>query len=175
MEQGKETFIAQRFQRLSNLFYLMVGLPLLCFGWVYLNLQGLSTPALFDHPVYAWFWHVPAVLLIVGLTAGAYILYRGRLKNYFSAAGKEPSLQRLENRVEVFYELSLRKYLMLTVAVLLAVLSLYLSGHKGYAAIYGILLLIFSVSRPTARGLNRDLKLNKEERLIVHEALKQLR
>ena len=170
-----ESFIAQHFQRLSNLFYLMVGLPLLAFAWVYLNLAVLNPPGFFEHPVYAWFWHVPVLLLIIGLMAGTYIRHRGHLSNYFSQADKEPQLQSLEKKVEVFYQLSLQKYLMLTGAVLLAVLSLYLSGHRGYAALYGVLLLIFSVSRPSPERFGRELKLKKEEVVEVKEELKVLR
>ena len=168
-----ESFIVQRFQRLSNLFYLMVGLPLLAFAWIYLNMATLNPPVFFEHPVYAWFWHLPVLLVMAGLTVGAYLWHRRQLKNYFSFAGKEQA--DLEEKMEVFYRVSMGKYLMLTGAVLLAVLSLYLSGHGGYTALCGVLLLIFSVSRPTPQRLGRELRLKKEEKETVKEELKQLR
>lgn len=170
-----ESFIAQMFLRLTNLFYLMVGLSLLAFGWVYLNGSAIHPAAFFEHPVYAWFWHLPVFLLIVGLTAGAWVRYRKQLKKFFSESDTSPSLYGLKEKAEVFYRISLTKYLMLTAAGLLTILSLYISGHGIYTAIFGIQVLIFSISRPGGESFARDLKLNKEERGVVREELKKLR
>lgn len=211
MEQAQSNPVARRFENLTNLFYLMVGLPLVAFIWVYLNLKQLQPLGYFADPSVRIYLHIALLALALALGLLAFLQYRKRFD------GLEPSRQesadgnvnerdadkdglhhkdaprwnslngdsqnrdsrkdvprlspQLNRKFEVFRTASMQKYLLLTASTVLVVLGYYLSAEEYYGAFYGILIVIFSVHRPTPERFMRDMRLKKEERQALREAL----
>lgn len=198
MEQAQSTFVARQFENLTNIFYLMVGLPLVAFTWVYLNLQWVQPWGYFADP--SWRVFLNAVILVLALALGvlAFIQYRKRYNGLEPQAGvssitssqsgdsqsidsrsidsrtddQELSRQ-LIRKLEVFKSAALQKYLLLTASTVLIIIGFYLSAEEFYAALYGLMIIIFSVHRPTPERFIRDMRLGKEERQALREGLRQ--
>lgn len=175
MKQTEPSPIASRFQRLSSLFYLMVGLHLVAFSWVYLNLKFWTPRYFFQSPEGAVAGHVAIVGLTIGLAVLAIVRYRQRHQEMAPFAEGKEGVEALEKKVQLFYEASLQKYVFLTGATLLVVLGFYLSLNEFYVPLYAIALILFSINQPTAERLGRDMQLKKEEREMLNEELKQLK
>lgn len=208
MEQPQSTSISRRFEDLTNLFYLMVGLPLVGFSWVYLNLKQIQPWGYFADPSLQIYLH--AALLLLGLALGvlAFVQYRKRFH------GLEPRMDELDDRVssrdgfrpgndpvsdsrsidsrsgdsrndglplsrpiirklEVFKTAAIEKYLLLTASTIIVIIGFYLSAAEFYGALYGVLIIIFSVHRPTPERFMRDMRLTKEERQALRAALNE--
>lgn len=175
MKQTEHSPIASRFQRLSSLFYLMVGLHLVAFSWVYLNLKFWTPRFFFQSPEGAVAGHVAIVGLAIVLGVLAVVRYRQRYGEMTTLAEEREGMKALEKKVQLFYEASLRKYIFFTAATLLLVLGFYLSLNEFYVPLYAIALILFSINQPTAERIGRDMQLTKEEREMLKEELKRLK
>lgn len=206
MEQPQSNPVARRFEDLTNLFYLMVGLPLVAFIWVYLNLKQLQPLGYFADPSLRIYLHIALLALALALGLLAFLQYRKRFDglepdreepagadflvrdssshsahNGDSRSGDSRSVDspdeaprlspQIIRKFELFRAASMQKYLLLTASTVLVVLGYYLSAEEYYGAFYGILIVIFSVHRPTPERFIRDMRLNKEDRRALREAL----
>lgn len=195
MEQAQSTSVARRFEDLTNLFYLMVALPLVGFIWVYLNLREMQPWGYFKDPSWSVFLHV--ALLVPALLLGllAFVQYRKRFNGLEVRADELPAgdssgdsrsidsrsadsrnneeqlSRELDHKLDVFRAASLQKYMLLTASTVLVVIGFYLSAEEFYGALYGLMIIIFSVHRPTPERFGRDMRLKKEERKAVREAI----
>lgn len=205
MEQVQSTSAARRFEELTNIFYLMVALPLVAFIWVYLNLRDLQPWGYFADPFWRVFVHAAVLALALVLGVLAFVQYRKRFsglepeteepsptnfqtrnseassshKSYPNKASDNGSKQaeggmlspQLSRKFEVFKAASMQKYLLLTASTVLIVLGYYLSAEAVYGAFYGIMIIVFSVHRPTPERFMRDMRLTKKDRQTLREAL----
>jgi hypothetical protein len=178
MNQTPSTSLPSRFEDLSNLFYLMVAIPLLAFIWIYLNLQAIRPWGYFADPDYAIYVNAAMLLLALSLGVLAFVQYRRRFEGLEPEAdkahGKEEGVrERLVFKFRTFKSASLQKYLLLTTCSLLVVVGYYLSAEAYYGAFYGLMIVIFSLHRPTPERFIRDMRLSKEERQALREILRQ--
>lgn len=205
MEQAQSTSAARRFEELTNLFYLMVALPLVAFIWVYLNLRDLQPWGYFADPFWRVFVHVALLALALALGVLAFVQYRKRfsglepeaengtsansrprgVKGFSDHASSQSKASdngssqaeggmlspQLSRKFEVFKSASMQKYLLLTASTVLVVLGYYLSAEEVYGAFYAVMIIIFSVHRPTPDRFMRDMRLAKEDRQAVRAAI----
>lgn len=172
MKQSESNYVARKFENLSNLFYLMVGLPLLAFTWVYLNLKTISPWRYFEDPTAEIFLHAVILSAATFFVGAAFLQYRRRL-SALEGAEDVPKAESLEEKTERFVQASLRKYLMLTAGTVLVVLGFYLSTAEFYVPVYTVLLVIFSITRPTPEKMGKDMGMKKEERKALKVAARQ--
>lgn len=185
--------MARRFEDLTNLFYLMVGLPLVGFIWVYLNLAQIQPWGYFADPSWQVFLHAALLALALALGVMAFVQYRKRFNGLEPSTEELPSRnsrstdsrsidfrndgqplsRQVDRKLEVFRSAALQKYMLLTASTILVVLGFYLSAAEFYGALYGLMIIIFSVHRPTPERFARDMRLTKEERKALREALNQ--
>lgn len=169
MEQPEFSPIAKRLEKLNNLYYLMVGLPLLAFSWVYLNLKLWEPVHFFRDAELAVAGHVVLIALALALSIMAFIRYRRYFQEQGPAPGKLEGPAALEWKVGFFCEASIQKYALLAAATILIVLGFYLSLEEFYVPLYAIMLIVYSVNRPTPESIARDMRMKKEERKALQE------
>lgn len=161
-------------ESLNNLFYLMVGLTLLSFIWIYLTIKTLTPNIIFSVPVYRPYLHGIFLLGAVACAIFAFVQYRRHLNEQKAAETAMHPVSIME-KVRTFRAASLRKYILLTLGTVLIILGFYLSAEPNYAAAYSILLIIFSINRPTPDRLVKDMDIKKEDQEILFKALREYR
>lgn len=145
---------AEYFHTLHLVFYLMVSVPLLLFCVVYLRRMGEGGLA-----AGFTFGVVQGAVLVGIVLCGlmAYYSYRKRFDRYDAG-------QPFRERLRFFHRAAWLKYFWLTVANLLPVIGLYVTGEQFFVALYAVALVLFSINRPTLKRVSSDLKMTAEER-----------
>ncbi|CAN5185672.1 hypothetical protein BH23BAC1_BH23BAC1_36250 [soil metagenome] len=151
--EGKKFENEEQVYKILNLiFYALVGIPLLLFLYLYLQIKDrgniLSAPS----------EDLKAILLILIPTfcliniALAYIIYRRQIQKVVHA-------NELKVKLEGFYNASVLKYSFLAAASMVTIIGLLITAEMLYAVIYLIILMIYSINRPTPYRLRKDLKI----------------
>jgi amino acid transporter len=145
-------------EKLGLIFYATVSVPLFLFVITYLRLQSRAgfQPLILDEN---WVFLMQVVIILLALAAifFAFFKFRNEIRKTFL-------LPSLRIRLELYYKASIGQYIYLAIAGMLVLAGIYLTGNNFFVIMYMIILIIISLSRPTAFKINRHLKLNKEER-----------
>jgi len=73
----------------------------------------------------------------------------------------------LRDKLELFFSASIIRSYMFGIATILSLAGLILSAEQIYVGYYTICLVAFSITYPTPHRINKQLKLNKEDREII--------
>lgn len=146
--------------RLSLIFHALVGVPLLAFVFIYLELDTGGLSALIKDPeiVKMLSYILPTISMV--LAGIAFILFK---KNLPQAVGEN----NLRTKLNSYFTVIVQKYTLFEASSLLAVAGLFLTGNIIYTIIYLAMLLLLSLHRPTVHRISRDLKLKDDERQVV--------
>lgn len=172
MKQPESSSVARKFENLNNVFYLMVGLPLLLFAWTYLNLKLISPWVYFEEPLTGTFLHALILVVVIVLPVLAYKRYKKEIATASSASKDVQNTVSLREKVNVFISASLRFYYVLTISNILVVIGFYFSAEEFYIFFYSILLILYSINRPTPDRMVKELRFKKEEKEAFYQLLK---
>lgn len=175
MNQNNTPSVARQMETLSNLFYLMVGLSLLAFAWIYLNIKLITPNIIFSVPAYRPVLHGLILLSSLGLLIYALLQYRRRLQLPQAITAADNLSGAVEKKVSLFRAASLKMYLLLTASTFLIIGGFYLSAEPAYAVAYSVLVIVYSLHRPITDRLTKDMKMNKEEREYYYQVVKEER
>lgn len=149
------------YQILNLIFYAMVGVPLMVFLFLYLQIKdGKFVVEQPDPNINLILVYLVPIFCLLNVVL-AYVLYKNQLKNTAELD--------LRDKLQKFYYASLSKYSFLEAAVILTLIGLFLTGSMLYAMLYLILLMIFSLNRPTPYRLRKDLKIKSFPEKDKHE------
>lgn len=73
----------------------------------------------------------------------------------------------IRDKLNIYYSASISRAYCLLGATLLALIGLTLTAEQFYVIYYTICLVAFSMTYPTIYRINRELKLNREEREVI--------
>jgi len=73
----------------------------------------------------------------------------------------------IRDKLNIYYSASISRAYSLLGATLLALIGLTLTAEQFYVIYYTICLVAFSMTYPTIYRINRELKLNREEREVI--------
>lgn len=158
MEPKKFTNSVAYLNQLRGLFYFMVGIPLTLFIVVFLLYRSNTfEPILSSFPQ-----NLVVVFSIVLITLGSLaFLY------YFK---KLPSAKKGENlrvKLTVYYKICYVQFALLSMISVVDLTLYFLSGHKLFAAVYILLLIMLALNNPSYYNVVGNLKLLKDEREIM--------
>lgn len=149
-------FFDQYFNSFNIIFYAVVGFSILLFAVIFLNIKqqgGLNTS--FGGNDSQWYYLAAVICLL--FIWPAYSLYRKHLKGALQKGS-------LREKLEVFRSASLIKYAFLEAGNLIALALLFLTKEQLYLIVYAIMLIMFTINRPTPLRITRDLRLSGEEK-----------
>ncbi|WKN41472.1 hypothetical protein [Tunicatimonas pelagia] len=142
------------FHRLNVTFYLLIAGPLVGFCYAYLQQEAAGG---LQPTVYLSWVHLA---LMIGAALVILLGYR----NYQRALQTIDTDWSFQEKLAFFYHKSRELHLYFMLSNALAALGLYLTGEHLFAGVYAIVLVVFSLFRPTPRRIVRDLKLTKAEK-----------
>lgn len=151
---------------MNVIFYLAVCVPLLFFVVIFLKLQphGGVSPS-FEagdsalHPILA--------IAVCLLAVPGYLIYKRMLRLHSIEDG-------LNQKLQMFKEAATKKYLFLFIGSCGANLLLFFYEEQVYLMAYALLLILFSIDRPTVYRLKKDLLLTKEEKTALNDFRRNL-
>jgi len=138
-------------RKLLNIAYSAIGLPMIFFFWLFLKLMHGDMQAMVDKP---------AEYIVIAITIiSVFVLIWFGLKIFRSGMtlAKEESL--LKDKLIIYEKVAQRKFLFLFIASAITTFGLFLCANEIFAAIYCLLIILFSVSNPTRDRISNDLKL----------------
>jgi len=165
-----EKFSAKEFDDFLNAmniaFYWSVCIPLLLFVFICLELgtKGGISPS-FENDDAVWHPFVAAATVMISLPG--FLIYKHKLKNLFKDLP-------LTTKLNAFKSAAFKKYFFLFLAAGLANLCLYIFQEQLFLLAFAVVLVMFSINRPTVYRLKKDLPLSDEERVSITEYRKYL-
>ena len=150
-------------RKLINIAYLCIGIPLLFFIWVYLE-STAETLIPIINPEYNTIVLILIIAISILLIVWGYIIYN---KHLSEAKGKD----HLSEKLELYQRGNSIRFLSYSVSSLLLAIGLFLTTVQIFAALYGIMIVLFSINNPNARKVVKDLKLKDNEKEIILNGL----
>jgi len=151
---------------MNTRFYLIVCLPLLLFVLVYLEVQSRTGIS----PAFESGDHIGhyVLSLVLGLS------WFPAKKMYKRKILEQRQEESLMQKLNAFRKAAIYMYLILGSAAILAIVGLYFAQEQIYLMAFGIVLILFSVNRPTPAKIIKDMKLTAEEKRMLSEYRKFL-
>ncbi|MDQ3394614.1 MAG: hypothetical protein M3512_10960 [Bacteroidota bacterium] len=140
------------YQAVNLIFYTMVGVPLMVFLYLYLEIKDgkffVDAPDVDLH--LALLITIPIFILINVVLS--YVFYERHIKS------AQPTAQ-LRDKLQLFYKASLLKYSFLEAATIASLVGLFLTTELVYVILYLFVLLIYSLNRPTPFRFRKAMKI----------------
>ena len=150
-------------QKLKIIAHLNIGIPLLFFIYVYLESTAEKLNPLiaeeFKMTVFIPVCLAGLVLIIIG---------HKKYNQNISAAGEKEKLSEKLNRYKKGTTIRFISY---SISALLISIGFYLTDFQPFAALFGIMIVLFSINNPTARKAVIDLRLKDKDKEIILKGL----
>lgn len=142
------------FDQLHNILYLSILVPLLLFGYTYLQVMAADDSPGNETPIRLLSPTLIIVFCIIMILSAR--LFSGKLK-----ASRE--LPELSAKMEHYATATIVRFLMFTLATLFLAAGFSLTHEKVFVALFGVSIILFSWWWPTPRKVCKDLHLKGEE------------
>jgi len=156
-EQKLAKDVAEIYNKLNLLFHAILALPLLAFVWMYLEYNSGSMQPFLEDQSTADMLGFALPLMTVGVIVGAFILFNAGLRSIDPAKG-------LFNQVQGYFQKAIILYAMLELGLILNLVGYYLDQRNIYMAMYMIVLVFFSIYKPTLNRLAKHLNINGKDK-----------
>ncbi|MEC7753677.1 MULTISPECIES: hypothetical protein [unclassified Roseivirga] len=146
------------FKRLESLIYLLLMLPLLAFGWVFLekNKAGDLRSVFFDNPDLMFHG-------VMGIGVGYIVMRTTATWNRDMRKATEP-FKELDVKLKMLRKPILYRNVLWAFGAAIGAYGLYEKGDMVYAMVFTVFLVLMTANRPTGRYFAKLLKLKGEER-----------
>lgn len=151
------------FQRIQNVAYLCLGLPLVLFIYLYLesSVDELTEIIPFSYHVSLF---VPVFLICVIL------IYWG-MKKYRLLINRAITIKKLREKLMLYQKASAIRFTTYGVSALLIAFGFYLTNYQPFAILFGVMIVFFSINNPNTRKIVNELRLKKPEKEIILNGL----
>ena len=150
-------------QKLQTFAYVSLGFPLLLFIYIYLESSVDQLVELIPAK-----YHI-SMLMALAFLSVALLYWNQRMFSSNLAQTKGTSELRAKLR---FYQLaSNRRFAIYGVCSLLICIGFYLTNFQPFAALFGIMLVLFSIHNPNTRRIVKDLQLKDRNKEIILKGL----
>lgn len=148
-------------RKLITIAYLNIGFPLLLFIWVYLEVSSDLLNSKID-PTY----HLTVFISVLLLALATILLGLRKYKLQILLSG---TTDVLAEKLEYYKKGLTARFISYAIASFAITLAYYFTTFKPFEALFGIMIVLFSIHSPNARRVVTNLKLKKEDRLIILE------
>lgn len=139
---------------------IFIALPMLGFIILFLRIENKTYNPGILGPDKVFFLRLFVFILVVGLVVLGMIGFRQLRKRLDTS-------MTLREKLQVYYDASVHRSYYFLSATLLSLAGLALTAEQFYVIYYTICLVAFSITYPTIYRINRELRLNREEREII--------
>jgi hypothetical protein len=153
-ETGK-TYI----QKLQTFAYVCLGFPLLFFIYFYLESSVDRLEPKIGHE-YSLFIFIPAFLMSMIL------IYLG-FRNYHSMKLSAIEKVDFKEKLRLYLKASNTRFLYYGACTSIITLGFFITNYEPFAALFGVMIVFFSIHNPNARKIVNELKLKGEEKSII--------
>ncbi|MDH5366024.1 MAG: hypothetical protein OEW67_03500 [Cyclobacteriaceae bacterium] len=156
--------VKQFFDKINLIFHSILALPLLVFGWLFLEAKNGRFSAVETAGMNIINFILPfLILIIIGFS---FLVFKKELKKINNELP-------LSKKLESYLKCALMKFAGLEFALVLSVLGYYLTFTNTFVAMFMIILVFFSLSKPTPYRIVNNLQLKGEERdMVINKAEK---
>jgi hypothetical protein len=163
MEQNHQNLakeISNIYNRLNLIFHAILAPPLIALIWLYLESKaGSIEPLLGNQSSISMIGFVfPSVT--IGIIAGSFYIFKSGLRQI------NPTTELME-KIKTYSEKSLLLYAMLEIGLVLTVLGYYMTQGGVFLAMFMVVLIFFSLYKPTLERICSHLHIKGEERNFV--------
>lgn len=151
--------------RLRITFYALLAGPLLVFFFLILQESKEMLPTFIEleaSTVKVLTWVMS--LLLIAVAAGAYTLYNRDLELVRDQ-------DNLREKLDTYWKVNVKKYLLLEIACILALITFFLTLIPMFKAVYIGLMVVMAISNPGLYSILKDLKADAEEAIILKKNL----
>ncbi|NJN27694.1 MAG: hypothetical protein HC819_17860 [Cyclobacteriaceae bacterium] len=148
-------------RKLVTIAYLNVGFPLLLFIWVYLEVTADLLPSSID-PAY----HLTVFISVLLLSLAIILVGLRKYKLQIMLSG---TTDRLTEKLAYYKKGLTARFVSYAIAAFIITVAYYLTTFRPFEALFGIMIVLFSIHSPNARRVVAHLKLKNEDRLIILE------
>lgn len=146
-------------QKLQTFAYACLGFPLLFFIYLYLesSVDQLEPKVSEDYHLYIFFALLLLAVLLIILSFKKYQFARAsaRLKPDF------------KEKLYFYRKGSNQRFLLYGISTTIITFGFYLTNYQPFAALFGIMIVLFSINNPNDRKIVRELKLKDDEKTII--------
>ena len=150
-------------QKLQTFAYLSLGIPLLFFIYIYLE-SSIDQLVEIIPSRYHVSLLVPFVVLVL-------LLLYWNQKKYKSSMLLTLQKPELREKLRLYQQASNMRFFIYGICSLKISIGFYLTDFEPFAALFGIMLVLFSIHNPNTRRIVRDLKLKDKYREIILNGL----
>ena len=137
-----------------------IAIPMLGFIVLFLRIENRTyNPDFLDQDVtfYLRFIMLVAVLVLIAL---------GMINSKRIRGNLDPNMS-IREKLDLYYEAAMNRAYFFLGATVFALIGLTLTAEQFYVIYYTLCLVAFSITYPTIFRINRELKLNREEREVI--------
>ena len=146
-------------QRLQTVAYLYLGAPLVLFIYAYLesSVDELEEIVPFEY-------HLAVLFPIVLLCS---ILMYAHWKQHRLLTHQISMKPGLPEKLALYKSANNRRFMYFGLCALLITIGFYLTNFQPFAALFGLMIVLFSIYNPSSRRIVQELKLRDEEKKII--------
>ena len=158
MKTKKFTNTSEYLNLLRGIFYIFVGIPLFIFIIIFFLYRSNNFEPIYDGLSPEIVQLASLILIILGALAFIY---------YFRHLPKARKGKNLREKLNVYYSVCFTQFAMISVVSIIDLILFFVSGHKLFAGVYILLLIMLALNNPSYYNVVGNLKLLKEEREIM--------
>jgi hypothetical protein len=146
-----------KLQLFINMF---IAIPMLAFIVLFLRIENRTYHPDFLGEEMTYYLRLIVLAGVVALVVMGLFSFKKQRDNL------DPAMT-IREKLEIYYAASVSRSYYLLAATIMALIGLVLTAEQFYVIYYTICLVTFSMTYPTIYRINRQLKLNREEREII--------
>ncbi|MCG8309673.1 MAG: hypothetical protein MI975_19920 [Cytophagales bacterium] len=150
-------------QRLQTIAYLNLGAPLIPFIYLYLESSVDELEEIIQAEYHA-VTLIPIVILCL------MIIYRG-IRKHRSMLEKARLGKELKEKLILYRKANNYRFFTYGLSSILITIGFYLTNFQAFAALFGIMIVLFSINNPNTRKIVNDLKLKNSDKQIILNGL----
>ena len=146
------------FKKLESIIYIFLALPLVAFGWVFLEKER-------DGGLRSVFFENPDLMFhgVMGIGVG-YILMRTTATWSRDMRKATEPFKELDVKLTMLRKPIIYRNILWAIGALIGAYGLYEKGDMVYAMVFTIFLIMITANRPTGRYFSKLLRLKEEEK-----------
>ena len=152
---------SQEFLNKLQLFInVFIAIPMMAFIVLFLRIENKTYTPDFLDDIFIFYLRFIIFIGVAGLVALGLVIFN-RIRNKLDAS------MTIRDKLEIYYSASVARSYYYLAATVISLIGLALTAEQFYVIYYTITLVAFSMTYPTIYRINRQLRLNREEREVI--------